>query len=145
MEGIFWRFHQYRRNMWVFRKASVPQSNEHSIIFTQMVDGKPVESIIPKDIILENYKVVGNYRRLWTDYYKRDIPRLSSRKAESGDARRMQSRPSTTQYYTSFVLPHPSYIFLPFSSSFTKRTGIHFPYPMHSPKSIRYTDISLCL
>ena len=29
-----------------------------------MVDGKPVESIIPKDIILENYKVVGNYRRL---------------------------------------------------------------------------------
>lgn len=50
--------------MRVFRKASVPQSNEHSIIFTQMVVGKLVESIIPKNIILENYKVVGNYRRL---------------------------------------------------------------------------------
>ena len=31
--------------------------------FTQMVDGKPVESKIPKDIIIEIYKVVGNYRR----------------------------------------------------------------------------------
>jgi hypothetical protein len=31
--------------------------------FTQMVDGTPVESSIPKDIIVEIYKVVGNYRR----------------------------------------------------------------------------------
>jgi hypothetical protein len=28
-----------------------------------MVDGTPVESSIPKDIIVEIYKVVGNYRR----------------------------------------------------------------------------------
>jgi hypothetical protein len=28
-----------------------------------MIDGNPVESKIPKDIINEIYKVVGNYRR----------------------------------------------------------------------------------
>jgi hypothetical protein len=37
--------------------------DEQSINFTQMVDGTPVESSIPKDIIVEIYKVVGNYRR----------------------------------------------------------------------------------
>ena len=137
MEGIFWRFHLYRRNMWVFRKASVPQSNEHSIIFTQMVDGKPVESIIPKDIILENYKVVGNYRRLWTDYYKRDIPRLSSRKAESGDARRMQSRPSTTQHLPSHFLRFTtSIIHLPFIQLFIHQTYGHtFSVPNEPTKT----------
>ena len=36
---------------------------KQSINFTQMVDGTPVESSIPKDIIVEIYKVVGNYRR----------------------------------------------------------------------------------
>jgi hypothetical protein len=39
------------------------QPDEQSINFTQMVDGTPVESSIPKDIIVEIYKVVGNYRR----------------------------------------------------------------------------------
>ena len=47
----------------VLRKVSVTQSDEQSINFTQMVDGTPVESSIPKDIIVEIYKVVGNYRR----------------------------------------------------------------------------------
>ena len=47
----------------VLRKVSVTQPNEQSINFTQMVDGTPVESSIPKDIIVEIYKVVGNYRR----------------------------------------------------------------------------------
>jgi hypothetical protein len=37
--------------------------DEQSINFTQMADGTPVESSIPKDIIVEIYKVVGNYRR----------------------------------------------------------------------------------
>ena len=37
--------------------------DDESITFTQMVDGKPVDSKIPKDIIIEIYKVVGNYRR----------------------------------------------------------------------------------
>ncbi len=47
----------------VLRKVSVSQPDEQSINFTQMVDGTPVESSIPKDIIVEIYKVVGNYRR----------------------------------------------------------------------------------
>ena len=47
----------------VLRKASVTQDDDESITFTQMVDGKPVDSKIPKDIIIEIYKVVGNYRR----------------------------------------------------------------------------------
>jgi len=47
----------------VLRKVSVTQPDEQSINFTQMVDGTPVESSIPKDIIVEIYKVVGNYRR----------------------------------------------------------------------------------
>ena len=67
----------------VLRKVSVTQPDEQSINFTQMVDGTPVESSIPKDIIVEIYKVVGNYRRQWS---KTDIPRPCSRKAESGDA-----------------------------------------------------------
>jgi hypothetical protein len=37
--------------------------DEQSINFTQMVDGTPEESSIPKDIIVEIYKVVGNYRK----------------------------------------------------------------------------------
>lgn len=47
----------------VLRKVSVTQDDEQSISFTQMVDGNPVQSKIPKDIIVEIYKVVGNYRR----------------------------------------------------------------------------------
>ncbi len=47
----------------VLRKVSVSQPDEQSINFTQMVDGTPVESSIPKDIIIEIYKVVSNYRR----------------------------------------------------------------------------------
>lgn len=39
------------------------QGNSESIRYIQIVDGKPVESMIPKDIIVEIYKVVGNYRR----------------------------------------------------------------------------------
>lgn len=47
----------------VLHKVSVTQPDEQSINFTQMVDGTPVEASIPKDIIVEIYKVVGNYRR----------------------------------------------------------------------------------
>ena len=47
----------------VLRKVAVTQDDEQSISFTQMVDGNPVQSKIPKDIIVEIYKVVGNYRR----------------------------------------------------------------------------------
>ncbi len=47
----------------VLRRVSPTQDDEQSITFIQMIDGNPVESKIPKDIILEIYKVVGNYRR----------------------------------------------------------------------------------
>ena len=47
----------------MLRKVSVTKDYDESIAFTQMVDGKPVDSKIPKDIIIEIYKVVGNYRR----------------------------------------------------------------------------------
>ena len=47
----------------VLRKVAVTQDDEQSISFIQMVDGNPVQSKIPKDIIVEIYKVVGNYRR----------------------------------------------------------------------------------
>ena len=47
----------------VLRKVSPKQDDEQSITFIQMIDGNPVESRIPKDIIVEIYKVVGNYRR----------------------------------------------------------------------------------
>lgn len=47
----------------VLRKVSPKQNDEQSITFIQMIDGTPVESNIPKDIIVEIYKVVGNYRR----------------------------------------------------------------------------------
>ena len=47
----------------VLRKVSPTQGDEQSITFIQMIDGNPVESKIPKDIIVEIYKVVGNYRR----------------------------------------------------------------------------------
>ena len=46
----------------VLRKVAVTQDDEQSISFTQMVDGKPVESRIPKDIIIEIYHVVGHFR-----------------------------------------------------------------------------------
>ena len=74
-----------------------------------MVDGTPVEFSIPKNIIVEIYKVVGNYRRQWPDLPKRNIPRPSSRKAESGDACIyavvMRSRSSTTPHLPSYFLP----------------------------------------
>lgn len=47
----------------VLRKVAVSQTDSAAITFTQFVEGQPVESRIPKDIILEIYKVVGNYRR----------------------------------------------------------------------------------
>ena len=47
----------------VLRKVSPIQDDEQSITFIQIIDGNPVESKIPKDIIIEIYKVVGNYRR----------------------------------------------------------------------------------
>ena len=43
----------------MLRKVSVTQDNDESITFTQMVDGKPIDSKIPKDIIIEIYKVVA--------------------------------------------------------------------------------------
>ena len=46
----------------VLRKVSVTQADDQSITFIQMVDGKPVESRIPKDIIIEIYHVVGHFR-----------------------------------------------------------------------------------
>lgn len=46
----------------VLRKVSVTQADEQSITFIQMVDGKPVESKISKDIIIEIYQVVGHFR-----------------------------------------------------------------------------------
>lgn len=47
----------------VLRKVSPKQCDEQNITFIQMIDGNPVESKIPKDIIIEIYKVIGNYRR----------------------------------------------------------------------------------
>ena len=46
----------------VLRKVSVTQNDEQSITFIQMVDGRPVESRISKDIIIEIYQVVGHFR-----------------------------------------------------------------------------------
>ena len=46
----------------VLRKVSVTQYDDQSISFNHMADGKPVESKIPKDIIVEIYKVAVNYR-----------------------------------------------------------------------------------
>ena len=46
----------------ILRRVAVTQDDENSINFVQMVEGKPVVSKIPKDIIVEIYKVVGNYR-----------------------------------------------------------------------------------
>ena len=46
----------------VLRKVSVTQADDQSITFIQMVDGKPVESKISKDIIVEIYHVVGHFR-----------------------------------------------------------------------------------
>ena len=42
----------------VLRKVSVTQPDEQSINFTQMVDGTSLEFSIPKNIIVEIYKVV---------------------------------------------------------------------------------------
>ena len=46
----------------VLRKVSVTQADDQSITFIQMVDGKPIESKISKDIIVEIYQVVGHFR-----------------------------------------------------------------------------------
>lgn len=46
----------------VLRKVSVSNDN-NNIAFTLIVDGKPMETKIPKNIIIEIYKVVGNFRR----------------------------------------------------------------------------------
>jgi hypothetical protein len=47
----------------VLRKVSAKQDDEQSIVFIQMIDGKPVESKIPKNIIVEIYSVVCNLHR----------------------------------------------------------------------------------
>ena len=47
----------------LLRKVSVMQGDDQSIAFIQMVDGNPVESKIPKNLILNIYKVVGVYRQ----------------------------------------------------------------------------------
>ena len=111
-----------------------------------MVDGTPVEFSIPKNIIVEIYKVVGNYRRQWTGPTKCDIPRPSSRRTESGDAHiyHYDLKPAIASS-TSAIRLHPSYIFHLFSSSITNPTDTPFPYPMNppNPKSIRYPAIPL--
>lgn len=55
---VMTRFGRDERHMMI-----LTQPDEQSINFTQIVDSTPVESSIPKDIIVEIYKVVGNYRR----------------------------------------------------------------------------------
>ena len=47
----------------LLRKVSVMQGDDQSIAFIQMVDGNSVESKIPKNLILNIYKVVGVYRQ----------------------------------------------------------------------------------
>ena len=47
----------------VLRKVSAIQNDEQSVAFIQMIDGKPVESKIPKNIIVEIYSVVCNLHR----------------------------------------------------------------------------------
>ena len=76
-----------------------------------MVDGTPVEFSIPKNIIVEIYKVVGNYRRQWTGPTKCDIPRPSSRRTESGDAHiyHYDLKPAIASS-TSAIIPQPSYL-----------------------------------
>ena len=86
------------------------------------------------------------------DLQKRRIPRLSSRKAESGDAYiltvlngspvEIATIPCVSPQESSFFLRHPSYII---SSSITNPTDTPFPYPMNppNPKSIRYPAIPL--
>ena len=46
------------------RKVSSRQDDEQNISIIQMEDGEAVESKIPKNIIVEVYKVVGYYRKL---------------------------------------------------------------------------------
>lgn len=48
----------------MLRKVSARQDDEQNITIIQMEDGKAVESKIPKNIIVEVYKVVGYYRKL---------------------------------------------------------------------------------
>ena len=47
----------------LLRKVAVSQGDDQSIAFIQMVDGNSVESKIPKNLILNIYKVVGVYRQ----------------------------------------------------------------------------------
>lgn len=47
----------------VLRKVSAVQNDEQSVAFIQMIDGKPVESKIPKNIIVGIYSVVCNLHR----------------------------------------------------------------------------------
>ena len=47
----------------LLRKVAVSQGDDQSIAFIQMVDGNPVESKIPKNLIFNIYKVVGVYRQ----------------------------------------------------------------------------------
>ena len=47
----------------MLRKVSAAQADEQNITFIQMVEGKPVESKVPKDIIVEIYAIVCNLHR----------------------------------------------------------------------------------
>ena len=47
----------------MLRKVSATQTDEQNIHFIQMVEGKPVESKVPKDIIVEIYAIVCNLHR----------------------------------------------------------------------------------
>jgi hypothetical protein len=47
----------------MLRKVSATQTDEQNITFIQMVEGKPVESKVPKDIIVEIYAIVCNLHR----------------------------------------------------------------------------------
>ena len=47
----------------MLRKVSAIQTDEQNITFIQMVEGKPVECKVPKDIIVEIYAIVCNLHR----------------------------------------------------------------------------------
>ena len=47
----------------MLRKVSAAQTDEQNITFIQMVEGKPVESKVPKNIIVDIYAIVCNLHR----------------------------------------------------------------------------------
>ena len=83
------------------------------------------------------------------DLQKRDIPRPSSRKAESGDAHiYIYIQPVCESGHcrpTLYIILQPSYIILLVCSSSTSQKYTPFPYPMNppKPKSIRYPAVPI--